>query len=102
MNKQQEQNSTTTLTHNEVRQPELYKVILLNDDFTSQDFVVAILITIFGKTLDDAKKLMLEAHKNGQVAVGTYNYDIATSKSSQVSSIATENGFPLACKLERE
>ena len=70
-------------------EPENYRVILLNDDFTPMDFVVAVLISIF------------KVHKTGQASVGIYVYDIAATKCFQVLTAAKNNNFPLQCKVEK-
>ena len=82
-------------------EPENYRVILLNDDFTPMDFVVAVLISIFNKSQDEAETLMFKVHKTGQASVGIYVYDIATTKCFQVLTAAKNNNFPLQCKVEK-
>lgn len=69
-------------------QPELYDVVMLNDDFTTQDFVVYTLINIFYKSAIEAERLMLEIHHKGEAVVGTYTLDIAKSKMDKAMSFA--------------
>ena len=83
-----------------VKEPEQYRVILLNDNYTTMEFVVEILRAIFHKNVEDAKKIMLEVHKNGKGQVGIYPWDIAMTKTEQVHAAARENQFPLRCVVE--
>lgn len=85
-----------------VKEPDLYKVVMLNDNYTTMEFVVEILIEIFGKTEADARKIMLTVHKQGRGVAGVYVYDIAISKVEQVERKAKEKGFPLKCVVEKE
>lgn len=85
-----------------VKEPDLYKVVMLNDNYTTMEFVVKILIEIFGKTEADARKIMLTVHKQGRGVAGVYVYDIAISKVEQVERKAKEKGFPLKCVVEKE
>ena len=83
-----------------VKEPPQYNVIMLNDDFTTMDFVVKILIEVFKKDASTAEHLMLMVHKQGQAVVGTYPYDIAVSKVTRALSMATEEGFPFRMTVE--
>jgi ATP-dependent Clp protease adaptor protein ClpS len=85
----------------EPRQPEEYRVILLNDDFTTMEFVVSVLMTIFHKSLQEATKIMVDVHRKGKGIVGEYSYDIAATKISQVHLLARQMGFPLRCTMEK-
>jgi ATP-dependent Clp protease adaptor protein ClpS len=76
-------------------------VFLLNDDYTTMDFVVDILMTVFHKSFLDASKIMLDVHRKGKGAVGAYSYDIALTKVNQVHALARQNQFPLKCAIER-
>lgn len=78
-----------------LREPQRYKVIIHNDDFTTMDFVVMILVLIFFKSTTEAEKLMLDVHNKGQAVVGIYSFDIASSKVDKATKLARENGFPL-------
>lgn len=84
------------------RKPKLYKVILHNDDFTTMDFVVYILKTIFHKVHADAIQLMLDIHQKGSAVCGIYPKDIADTKSQEVIRLARLNDFPLLCTVEKE
>ena len=81
-------------------QPKQYKVFLLNDDYTSMDFVVEILMKIFRRNVQDAHRIMMEVHQNGRGLCGIYSYEVAETKVHQVSTAARENGFPLKAILE--
>lgn len=78
-----------------LREPQRFKVVIHNDDFTTMDFVVMILVTIFFKTTTEAEKLMLDVHNKGQAVVGIYSFDIATSKVAKATRLARDNGYPL-------
>ena len=75
-------------------------MILLNDHFTTMEFVVEILIVIFHKNVEDAYRIMLDVHKKGKGVVGVYTWDIAATKTEQVHMAARANEFPLRCIIE--
>ncbi len=81
-------------------EPTKYKVLLHNDDYTTMDFVVEILMTIFHKNILEAEKIMLTIHKQGKAVCGIYTYDIAQTKVYQVKELAKSNGFPLLATVE--
>lgn len=76
------------------------KVIFYNDDFTSMDFVVDVLISIFNKSQDEAETIMMTVHEQGSSVVGTYTYDIAVSRTNLTIQIARKQGFPLRVEVE--
>lgn len=80
--------------------PPLYKVILLNDDYTPMDFVIDILQRFFNKTEDDAQQIMLKVHIEGRGICGLYPKDIAATKVAQVTEYATHQQHPLRCIME--
>jgi len=80
--------------------PPMYKVLLLNDDFTPMDFVVSILQTIFYKDKDEAVRITMNVHTSGIGVCGVYTKDIAETKTQQVIAYAQENQHPLQCTLE--
>ncbi len=84
----------------ELRKPPLFRVLLHNDDFTSMEFVVFILQTVFGRSESEAVQLMLNVHKAGVAVAGVYAYEIAEMKVAKVTSIAQANEFPLLCTIE--
>lgn len=84
------------------KRPPLYKVILLNDDYTPMDFVVVVLEQIFRKPHEDALQLMLEIHKKGAALAGVFTRDVAETKVDQVIEYARINEYPLQCTMEAE
>ena len=82
--------------------PKNYKVIMYNDDFTTMEFVVAILEDIFNKNSAEAYKIMMEIHKNGIGVAGVYSYDIAISKVRKGKGLAKQEGFPFKLTVEEE
>ena len=87
---------------NELREPSKYKVLLLNDDYTTMDFVVMVLMVVFHKSLQEAQAIMLNVHKNGKGLCGIYAFEVAETKVAQVCAMAEEHKFPLKCSLEEE
>jgi ATP-dependent Clp protease adaptor protein ClpS len=85
-----------------LKYPNKYKVFLLNDDYTSMDFVIDILISIFHKDYESAEKIMLEIHKKERGLCGVYTHEIAETKVVQVMKKAKDNGFPLKATMEEE
>ena len=83
-----------------VKEPEEFKVILLNDHFTTMEFVVEVLMVIFHKGIDDANRIMLDVHRKGRGIVGVYPWDIAATKLEQVHAAAKANEYPLRCVIE--
>lgn len=88
--------STTT-----VKEPDLYDVIMLNDDFTSTDFVVKVLRQVFFHSEAESETLMLHIHQNGMGVAGTFTFDIAQSKVNKTTELAREEGFPLRLKIQQ-
>ena len=86
----------------EVREPSMYRVMLLNDDYTTMEFVVEILVKVFHKHYDEAARIMLHVHKEGSGLCGVYPFEVAESKVHTVHNLARENGFPLKCTMEKE
>jgi len=87
-------------TDQEVREPKMYRVILHNDDYTTMDFVVEVLIRIFRKPAAEATRIMLDVHRKGKGICGVYPYDIAATRVAQVREMARTREFPLKCSLE--
>jgi ATP-dependent Clp protease adaptor protein ClpS len=83
-----------------LKSPEDYRVILLNDHYTTMEFVVEILMTVFHKKEEDAVRLMMEIHRRGSGVAGVYPWDIAQTKADQVHRKAEEQDFPLRCVVE--
>ena len=83
-----------------LKQPPLYRVVLINDDYTPMEFVVDILESIFGMERTQATQVMLEVHTKGKGICGVYNFEIAETKVAQVMSIAQQHQHPLLCTME--
>lgn len=86
----------------EVTEPKKYKVLLLNDDYSTMDFVIDVLTRVFRKSVDQATQIMLNIHNNGKEVCGVYTHEIAATKVAQVKTLAREKGFPLKAIMEEE
>jgi len=89
-------------TREKTQEPKLYKVILHNDDYTTMEFVVQVLETIFLKSPAEAFRIMMQVHVDGQGLCGLYPYDIAETRVAHVHDLARDKGFPLRASLEEE
>jgi ATP-dependent Clp protease adaptor protein ClpS len=85
-----------------LKYPKKYKVLILNDDYTSMEFVIDVLMTIFHKNYQEAEAVMLEVHKKEKGVCGVYTYEIAETKVMQVHKRARDSGFPLRAEMEEE
>jgi ATP-dependent Clp protease adaptor protein ClpS len=85
-----------------IKFPKRYKVLILNDDYTSMEFVVDILMSVFHKSYEQAEAIMLDVHKRDKGVCGVYTYEIAETKVLTVHKRAKESGFPLKCIMEEE
>lgn len=83
-----------------LQEPPRYRVVLLNDDYTPMEFVVDILVTVFGMERTRATQVMLEVHTKGKGVCGIYNYEIAETKVAQVMGLARQHQHPLLCTME--
>ena len=84
----------------EITEPKQYAVILHNDDYTTMEFVVEILMRIFHKTEQEAANIMMDVHSSGKGAAGAYTYDIAVTKKARAEQLASQQGFPLKLTLD--
>jgi ATP-dependent Clp protease adaptor protein ClpS len=91
-----------TESKQKVEKPPLYKVLLHNDNYTTMDFVVVILISVFHHSEVDAIRIMLQVHNKGIGVAGVFTREIAETKVTHVSELAKENEFPLLCTMEEE
>jgi len=82
------------------KEPTLYKVVLLNDDYTTMEFVVEVLMSVFQKTASEAYQIMMSVHVNGRGIAGVYPWEVAETKAETVISSARESGFPLQAVTE--
>ena len=85
----------------ELKEPSLYKVLLHNDDYTTMDFVVMVLETVFNKDSTEATRIMLNVHNQGIGIAGVYTREIGETKISVVHDMARKNQYPLKCSLEK-
>ncbi len=86
----------------DLENPQMYKVLLHNDDYTPMDFVVEILMKIFHKDIESANDIMWKVHEKGKAVCGVYVLEIAKTKVEQVRRVAKANGFPLLATYEKE
>ncbi|GEC59725.1 ATP-dependent Clp protease adapter ClpS [Gluconobacter oxydans] len=84
------------------RKPSMYKVLMLNDDYTPMEFVVHVLERFFAKTRDEATSIMLQVHQRGVGICGVFTYEVAESKVTQVMDLARQNQHPLQCTIEKD
>lgn len=84
------------------KRPPLFKVVLMNDDYTPMDFVVFVLKDIFRKTHEEAVSIMMEIHQKGEGVSGVYTRDVAETKAELVITLARRNEYPLQCRVEKE
>lgn len=92
--------STISKEKIKVKKPKDYKVVMHNDDFTTMEFVVNILMTVFKKDINTSNKIMMDVHKIGRGIVGVYPYDIAATKVAIALDMAKEEGFPFNITIE--
>ncbi|TKI68212.1 ATP-dependent Clp protease adaptor ClpS [Sulfurimonas crateris] len=91
-----------TINDISLKYPKKYKVFILNDDYTSMDFVIDVIMSIFHKSFQEAEAIMLEVHKKERGVCGVYTHEIAQTKVMQVHKRARESGFPLRAEMEEE
>ncbi|MFA9473601.1 MAG: ATP-dependent Clp protease adapter ClpS [Filomicrobium sp.] len=96
------QTGIVTKTRPETKKPSLYKVLLLNDDYTPMEFVVHVLERFFNKGREEATRIMLHVHQKGVGICGVYTYEVAETKVTQVMDFSRQNQHPLQCTMEKE
>lgn len=89
-------------TEKKLKRPSLYKVLLHNDDYTTKEFVVHILESVFNKDSTEAVQIMLHVHRNGIGVAGVYTYEVAETKVQTVEGLARQYEYPLKCSIEEE
>lgn len=83
-----------------IKKPKSYKAVMFNDDYTTMEFVIEVLVNIFNKSVIEAEKIMLDVHKKGRGVAGIYSYDIAITKVATAMSMAKSEGFPFKLTTE--
>lgn len=96
------QDTISTTDREVLQEPPLYKVLLHNDDYTTMDFVVMVLVTVFAKNSDEATRIMLNVHHQGIGIAGVYTREVAETKVAIVHRLARRHQFPLKCTLEQD
>ena len=89
-------------TRAKTKRPSMYKVLMLNDDYTPMEFVVHVLERFFSKSREEATQVMLHVHRRGVGVCGVYTYEVAETKVTQVMDLARQNQHPLQCTIEKE
>ncbi|MBF0248357.1 MAG: ATP-dependent Clp protease adapter ClpS [Alphaproteobacteria bacterium] len=89
-------------TRAKTKKPSMYKVLMLNDDYTPMEFVIHVLESIFDKSYEDATTIMLHVHQKGVGVCGVYTYEIAETKAMLVMDLARRNQHPLQCTIEKD
>ncbi|MFH1812031.1 MAG: ATP-dependent Clp protease adapter ClpS [Pseudomonadota bacterium] len=87
-------------TDKKLKKPQLYRVLLHNDDYTTMEFVVMVLMTVFHHQQTEAMRIMLQVHHNGTGVAGVYSHEVAETKASKVMEMARHNEYPLQCSVE--
>jgi ATP-dependent Clp protease adaptor protein ClpS len=95
-------NGVALQTRTRTKKPAMYKVLMLNDDYTPMEFVVHVLERFFGKDRDAATAIMLQVHQRGVGVCGVFTYEVAETKVNQVTEFARRNQHPLRCTLEKD
>ncbi len=96
------ESGTATKIRTKVKRPSLYRVLLLNDDYTPMEFVIKILREVFNRNSEDAFRIMMHVHKNGVGECGVFPYEVAETKVARVMDIAHKNQHPLQCVMEKQ
>jgi ATP-dependent Clp protease adaptor protein ClpS len=86
----------------QLKRPDMYRIVLLNDDYTPREFVVWVVVKVFYKSMEESTRIMLEAHTKGKSSVGVFTYDVAKTKLLQVEKLAELYEHPLKCIMEVE
>ena len=101
-NREDNNTGVVTRTRPKTKKPSMYKVLLLNDDFTPMEFVVLVLERFFSKTREEATRVMLHVHQKGVGICGVYTFEVAETKVTQVMDFARKHQHPLQCTMEKE
>ena len=98
----EEDHGVITKVRKSLKKPNMFVVLLINDDYTPMEFVIYILQSIFKKSYEEAKTIMLEVHNKGKGVCGIYSLDIAETKANQVIEFSRINQHPLECKVQKQ
>ena len=98
----QHDDAVLTESRQKLQKPPLFKVLLHNDNYTTMDFVVFVLVQVFNRSETDAIQIMLHVHNRGVGVAGVFTHEIAETKVARVTALARENEYPLLCTLEEE
>jgi len=98
----QHDDAVLTESKQKLQKPPLFRVLLHNDNYTTMDFVVFVLMYVFNRTETDAIQIMLQVHNQGLGVAGIYPHDVAETKIARVTALARENEYPLLCTMEEE
>jgi ATP-dependent Clp protease adaptor protein ClpS len=96
------QNGVVIKTRPKTKRPSMFKVLMLNDDYTPMEFVVHVLERFFSKDREEATRIMMHVHQRGVGICGVYTYEVAETKVTQVMDLARQNQHPLQCTIEKE
>jgi len=96
------ESGVATRTRAKTQKPSMYRVLILNDDYTPMEFVVYVLERFFNKSRDEATNIMLHVHQHGVGVCGVFTYEVAETKVAQVLDLARRNEHPLQCTMEKE
>jgi ATP-dependent Clp protease adaptor protein ClpS len=94
--------NVVTRTRTQTKKPSLYRVLILNDDYTPMEFVVFVIERFFNKTREEATRIMFHVHQHGVGVCGVFTYEVAETKVAQVVDLARRNEHPLQCTMEKE
>jgi len=89
-------------TRSKTKKPSMYKVLMLNDDYTPMEFVILVLEQFFGKSSEEAARIMLHVHQRGVGVCGVFTFEVAETKATQVMDMAREHQHPLQCTIEKD
>jgi ATP-dependent Clp protease adaptor protein ClpS len=102
IDKHEHDEAVITESKHKLKKPPLYKVLLHNDDYTTMDFVVLVLRSVFHRSETDAIRIMLQVHQQGTGVAGVYTYEVAEAKVGKVTSLARDHEFPLLCTMQED
>ena len=97
-----DETQVVTEKKSQVKEPEMFRVLLVNDDYTTMEFVIHVLRVVFQKSLTQAENIMLKVHHEGRGVCGVYTYEIAEMKVTTVTEMARQHEFPLLCVMEED